>query len=105
MTRRRSVPRVPAAAEGVVQAARSNGWSCSAGWGLDSDQLPLYRVTVARPAAPGRPYCHAVLVWHRDVSTASFKIGNAVFRSHPQGTWETLPSLRILSNIMHTGAR
>lgn len=102
MTRPRSGLRVPPAAAGVVQAARSNGWGCTGGWGLTKSRVPFYRVTVARRSTPGRPYVHAVLVWHADDGGGALKLDTAVYRLTPGGPWGELSSLRILNNFMHT---
>ncbi len=102
MTRKRAFATPPAAA-GVVQRAKLSGWGYSTGGGLSRDRIPFYRVTVARPATPGRPYVHAVLVWHMDADTHSYKLNTAVYRTDPRGPWETMGNIRFLVNFMHTG--
>jgi hypothetical protein len=94
---------IPSAATKLLTLARKAGWKYSTSWGVeDSTKLPFYRLTMARPATPGRTYVHAVMTWHTDQDKGhGLELNNRVVRTERGGPWHDMPNLRVLSNMIH----
>jgi hypothetical protein len=93
---------IPSNAAKLVTLARNAGWGHSTGWGLEHGTgLPFYRVTLGRPASAGRTYVHSVITWHTNEDKGGLEINNKLVRTAPGGQWVEMPSLRVLSNMIH----
>lgn len=100
----RATIQAPPTATQLIRTAQASGWHYASSWGVDSDGLPLHRVSVARPDTNGHGFTHAVIVWHTDVIKKSLTVTNAVLRTERDGRWEDLRSVRVLANLIRSGA-